>query len=72
MHPAQPTRGTVRRDAQGTDTKGEIEFRARGPQSDIVWKGEIKFHAMGREKPLETLTVERVWSWDGQQFSPQP
>jgi hypothetical protein len=55
----------------GTDTKGEIEFRARGALTDIVWKGEVNFHALGRERPLDTLSVERVWSWDGLQFSPQ-
>lgn len=56
----------------GTDTKGEIEFVARDSRTRIVWKGEINFHALGREKPLETLPLERVWSWDGAQFSPQP
>ena len=55
----------------GTDTEGEIEFRPHGSKTDIVWKGEINFHAMGRELPLETLTVERVWSWNGQEFVPQ-
>ena len=56
----------------GTDTKGEIEFVARDSRTIIVWKGEINFHALGRERPLETLTVEKLWSWDGQQFSPRP
>ncbi len=53
----------------GTDTKGEIEFRARGQQTDIAWKGEIRFHALGREKPLETIPLERVWTWNGNRLS---
>jgi hypothetical protein len=53
----------------GTDTKSEVEFRARGSLTDIVWKGEVNFHALGREKPLETIPLERTWSWDGAQFS---
>ncbi len=56
----------------GTDTKGEVEFRPRGALTDIVWKGEINFHALGREKPIETLPVEKVWRWDGVQFKPAP
>ncbi|MBI4167151.1 MAG: hypothetical protein HY508_15605 [Acidobacteria bacterium] len=52
----------------GTDTKGEVEFRARGSLTDIVWKGEVNFHALGRDKPLETIHLERTWSWDGTQF----
>ena len=55
----------------GTDTKGEVEFRARGSLTDIAWKGEVNFHALGREKPLETIPLERIWSWDGAQFSPK-
>ncbi len=56
----------------GTDTKGEVEFRARGTLTDIVWKGEINIHALGREKPVETLSVEKVWRWDGAHFIPAP
>jgi hypothetical protein len=54
----------------GTHTEGDVEFRARGALTDIVWKGEINFHALGREKPLETIPLERVWRWDGAQFKP--
>jgi hypothetical protein len=53
----------------GTTTKGEVEFRVRGSLTDIAWKGEVNFHALGREKPLETIPLERVWAWDGAQFS---
>jgi hypothetical protein len=54
----------------GTDTKGDIEFRTRGAQTDIAWKGEIRFHAIGREKPLETIAIGRLWTWDGVKFKP--
>jgi hypothetical protein len=66
---AEPDEANIGR--PGTDTKGEIEFRSRGPLTDIAWKGEIRFHALGREKPLETIPLERVWAWDGIQFSPR-
>jgi hypothetical protein len=55
----------------GTDTKGVIVFRPRGSLTDIAWKGEVNFHALGREKPLETIPLERLWSWDGVRFSPR-
>jgi hypothetical protein len=54
----------------GTDTKGEVEFRERGALTDIVWKGKISFHALGREEPVETISAERTWSWDGLRFAP--
>ena len=56
----------------GTTTTGEVEFRARGALTDVVWKGEINTHALGREKPVETLPVERIWSWDGAEFKLAP
>ncbi len=67
---AEPDEANIGR--PGTDTKGEIEFRTHGALTDIAWKGEIKFYALGREKPLETISVERVWSWNGVQFSLRP
>lgn len=54
----------------GTITKGEVEFRARGRISEPVWKGNVKFHAIGRDEPVETLSVEKVCAWDGTKFSP--
>lgn len=52
----------------GTDSKGVIVFRPRGPVTDIVWKGDVNFHALGREKPLESIPLERIWSWNGTQY----
>jgi hypothetical protein len=54
----------------GTDTKGDVEFRARGTLTDIVWKGKVNFHALGREEPVESLPVDKTWSWDGTKFAP--
>jgi hypothetical protein len=55
----------------GTNTTGEVQFRARGSLTDIAWIGVVNFHALGREKPVESITLERVWSWDGAQFIPK-
>jgi hypothetical protein len=55
----------------GTDTKGAVEFGARGALTDIVWKGKVNFHVLGREEPVETLSLEMTWSWDGTRFSPR-
>jgi hypothetical protein len=56
----------------GTDTKGEVEFRERGTLTEIVWKGKISFHALGREEPVDTISIERTWSWDGIKFAAMP
>ena len=58
--------------APGTVTKGDVEFRARGRVTEPVWKGRIEFHAVGREEPVETLSVEKVCAWDGAEFAPLP
>lgn len=54
----------------GTVTKGEVEFRARGHISEPVWKGKVEFHAIGRDEPVDTLSVEKVCAWDGTTFAP--
>ena len=56
----------------GTVTKGEVEFRARGRQTDIFWKGKVEFRAIGREAPVETLNIEKTITWDGTKFTLLP
>jgi len=56
--------------APGTVTQGKVDFRARGPLSEPAWKGKIEFHVLGREEPVDTVTVEKVCSWDGSKFAP--
>jgi hypothetical protein len=56
----------------GTDTKGDVEFRAREALTDIIWRGKVNFHALGREEPVESISIERAWSWDGTKFAPLP
>lgn len=54
----------------GTVTKGELEFRARGRLTDLVWKGKVEFHVLGREEPVESVAIEKVCAWDGTKFAP--
>jgi hypothetical protein len=56
--------------APGTVTNGDVEFRARGKVSELVWKGKVEFYAVGREEPVQAVTVEKVCAWDGSKFAP--
>jgi hypothetical protein len=56
--------------APGTVTTGDVEFRPRGKVSEPVWKGKIEFYAVGREEPVQAVTVEKVCAWDGSRFAP--
>ncbi len=53
----------------GTVTKGEVEFRASGPQTELVWKGKVEFHAWGREEPIESIPFEKTCTWDGKKYA---
>jgi hypothetical protein len=54
----------------GTVTKGSVDFRPRGRASDLIWKGKVEFHVLGREQPVETIAVEKICAWDGSEFAP--
>jgi hypothetical protein len=54
----------------GTVTRGPVEFRVRGRLSEPFWKGKVEFYAFGREKPVETLEIEKLCAWDGTGFTP--
>lgn len=56
--------------APGTVTTATFELRPRGRVSELVWKGKIEFRVLGREAPVETLTVEKVCGWNGKEFAP--
>jgi hypothetical protein len=54
----------------GTVTSGTVEFRAARRGSEPVWKGKISFYMIGREKPVQTLSVEKACPWNGNAFAP--
>ena len=56
--------------APGTVTKGDVEFRPQGKVLQPVWKGKVEFHAVGREEPVQTVSIEKVCAWDGSKFAP--
>ncbi len=56
--------------ADGTVTKATVEFRPREHGSDLVWKAKVEFFVPGREEPVDSLTAERVCTWDGRKFTP--
>jgi hypothetical protein len=56
--------------APGTTTTGDVTFRQRGNQQEPVWKGKVEFFLFGREKAVDSVTVEKVCPWDGKEFAP--
>lgn len=56
--------------APGTVAKGDVEFRPHGKVRQPVWKGKVEFYAVGRQEPVQTVTVEKVCAWDGSKFAP--
>lgn len=54
----------------GTVTKATVDFRTAGHGSEPVWKGKISFYVVGREKPVQTLNVEKACPWNGKVFAP--
>jgi hypothetical protein len=56
--------------APGTTTTGEVTFRQTGNQQEPVWKGKVEFFLFGREKPVDSVSVEKACPWDGKEFAP--
>jgi hypothetical protein len=56
--------------APGTISRATIEFRARGKVSQPVWKGKVELYVFGREKPVQSVSIEKVCPWDGKRFAP--
>jgi hypothetical protein len=56
--------------APGTVTKGEVDFKTRGNLQEPFWKGNVKFYVVGREEPVDSVTIEKVCRWDGTKFEP--
>jgi hypothetical protein len=56
--------------AAGTITRATIEYRVRAGVSQPVWKGKVEFYVFGREKPVESLSIEKTCPWNGTKFTP--
>jgi hypothetical protein len=56
--------------APGTTTTGEVSFSQSGNQQEPIWKGKVEFFLFGREKPVDSVTVEKACPWDGREFAP--
>jgi hypothetical protein len=56
--------------APGTVTTGTVDFRPRGNTREPVWNGKVEFRAFNREKPVDTVSIEKVCAWDGTRFAP--
>lgn len=54
----------------GTVSTGKVEYRREGKVEEPVWKGKIDFYIPGREKPVNTVSVEKVCPWNGSEFKP--
>lgn len=56
--------------AAGTVTTGSVSFRPNGHGAEPVWKGKVEFYAVGRDKAVSALPIEKTCSWDGKAFAP--
>lgn len=56
--------------APGTKTSGDVTFRSNGKGQEPVWKGKIEFYVAGREKALDSVSIEKACPWDGHAFAP--
>lgn len=54
----------------GTVTTGDVTFRPQGKGEEPVWKGTVDFFVVGRDKPLDSVTIEKACPWDGKEFKP--
>lgn len=54
----------------GTVTTGEVTFRASGKGQEPVWKGKVEFFAAGRDKALDSVSIEKACPWNGEGFAP--
>lgn len=54
----------------GTVSTGKVTYQPNGPVQEPLWKGNVEFHVPGREKPVNTLNVEKACHWDGKEFAP--
>ncbi len=68
IQPLEPPERNI--GAPGTVTKGDVTFRARGKIFEPEWKGKVEFYAVGRDAPVNTLTIDKVCPWDGAEFAP--
>lgn len=56
--------------APGTVSTGTVQYQRNGKVEEPVWKGKVEFHVPGREAPVDTLKVEKVCHWNGNDFAP--
>ncbi len=54
----------------GTVSTGKVTFQSNGPVQEPVWKGKVEFHVPGREKPVNTVNLEKACHWNGKEFAP--
>ncbi len=56
--------------APGTVTNATVDFATNNGKPEIIWSATIEFHIFGREKPVDTLKVEKHCKWTGDRFEP--
>jgi hypothetical protein len=56
--------------APGTVTTGEVTFRPSGKGQEPVWKGKVEFFVIGRDKAVDSVSIEKACPWNGQAFAP--
>jgi hypothetical protein len=56
--------------APGTVTTGEVTYRPEGNGQTPVWKGKVDFFIINREKPLDSVSIEKACPWNGTGFAP--
>jgi hypothetical protein len=56
--------------APGTVTTGAVTFRPSGKGQEPVWKGKVEFFVFGRDKAVDSVSIEKACPWDGREFTP--
>jgi hypothetical protein len=51
-------------------TTGDVTYVANGQGQTPVWKGKVEFFVINREKPLDSVNLEKACPWDGKEFAP--
>jgi hypothetical protein len=56
--------------APGTLATGEVTYTPSGNGQTPVWKGKVEFFVINREKPLDSVTIDKACPWNGNEFAP--
>jgi hypothetical protein len=54
----------------GSITTAEVTFRPKGRGQVVFWTGKVDFFVFGRDRPVNSVNIEKTCPWDGKEFAP--